>query len=84
MQMRAHFEDLYGERERKLRADYERLTGLANKLAQQKAEIQLTRRRLAEMLQTANRVHQAVYQAGATLVSQVDHLGQIEDDGGKH
>jgi hypothetical protein len=84
VQMRAHFEDLYSERELKLRSDYERLTGLANKLAQQKAEIQLTRRRLAEMLQTANRVHQAVYQAGATLVSQVDHLGQIEDEGGKH
>jgi CRP-like cAMP-binding protein len=81
-QMRAHFEELFSERERKLRADHERLTALAHRLAQQKAEIQLTRRRLAEMLQTANRVHQAVYRTGAALVSQVDHLAQLDDEPG--
>jgi CRP-like cAMP-binding protein/rhodanese-related sulfurtransferase len=80
-QIREHYEAQFTAREQKLREDYERLTGLANKLAQQKAEIQNTRKKLAEMLQTANRVNQAVYRAGNALVAQVGHLGQINGDG---
>lgn len=80
IQIHAHFEELYKDRENKLRADFERLSNVANKMARQKADIQLTRKRLAETLKTANRVHQAVYRAGATLVSQVGHLGEVDED----
>ena len=83
-QIRQHYEQTYAEKERKLREDYDRLTALANRLAQQKAQIQRTRKTLAEMLQTANRVNQAVYRAGNELVQQVDHLAQIEDEGNLH
>ena len=83
-QMRAHYEELYAAKERKLAEDYDRLTGLANRLAQQKAQIQQTRKTLTDILQTANRVNQAVYRTGNELVQQVDHLAEIEDESNIH
>lgn len=83
-QLRAHYEELYAGKEQKLREDYDRLTGVANKIAQQKAEIQKTRKTLTQMLQTANRVNQAVYRAGAELVQQVDHFGQVDGEENVH
>ncbi len=82
--LEAHYEQHYAEKEQKLRAGYEQLTSLANRISQQKAEINKARKGLESMLQTASRVHREVFRAGSSLVEKLDHLGELGEDVGPH
>jgi CRP-like cAMP-binding protein len=83
-ELRQHYETVYASKEQKLRADYDRLTTLANKVSRQKAEIQKARKNLESMLRTADRVHKEVFRVGSALAEQVDHLGELGDDIASH
>ncbi len=76
-QLQARYAGSLREKERELAAAYDKLASLANRIGQQKADIQKRRKALAEMLRTASRVHQEVFRVGNALVDQVDHLDDL-------
>ena len=79
-----HYEQLYADKEEKLRSGYEQLTTLADRISQQKVEINKAKKGLESMLQTANRVHREVFRAGSSLVEKLDHIGDLGPDVESH
>ncbi len=78
----ARLEAAYAEKEAALKRDSEKLLNLANKVAQQKAEIQRARKKLEQNLKAAGQLHTQVNEICSTLGERIDNLGEESPEGG--
>lgn len=67
--------------ETKLRSHYTRLTGLANRITHQKAEIQRARREIEEKLRAVNTVHRELSELGLNMTRELDGLDELMPSG---
>ena len=72
----ARLQAAYAEKEAALKRDSEKLLNLANKVAQQKAEIQRARAKLEQNLKAAGQLHTQVNEICSTLGERIDNLGE--------
>ncbi|MGH8595368.1 MAG: hypothetical protein ACREXT_01775, partial [Gammaproteobacteria bacterium] len=74
-QLKQRYADHYRKKEQILRDNYQKLMGLANKISQQKAQLQQARKQFEEKLKAANAVYKQVEDMRRLLG---EHIGSID------